>query len=69
MTATFSSKPPSSTGRLTTSEPEIQHFPGTPQDLAQRRRRAAALANAPSNSPIIRFPDFDKLERRIMGIT
>lgn len=55
-----SQTPPSPTGRLTISEPEVQHFPGTAQDLAQRRRMKAALAQG--NLPLV---DFSSIEDRV----
>lgn len=52
----------SPTGRLATSQPELQHFPGTPQDLAQRRRMQAALAKRDPNTPLV---DFSSIEDRV----
>jgi DNA polymerase I-like protein with 3'-5' exonuclease and polymerase domains len=60
MNMTSSLTPPSPTGRLTTSNPDLQYFPGTPQALAQSRRLKAALAQG--NFPLI---DFSSIEDRI----
>jgi DNA polymerase I-like protein with 3'-5' exonuclease and polymerase domains len=48
-----------STGRLTTSQPEFQHLPGTPLALAQQRRMKAALAKG-----LPQFIDFSSIEIR-----
>jgi hypothetical protein len=53
--------PPSPTGRLSISEPEQQYFPGTPQDLAQRRRMQEALAHS-SALPLM---DFTSIEDKV----
>ena len=51
----------SPTGRLSRSEPEVQHFPGTPQARAQSRKlRAAREAGSPE------LMDFSALELRIL---
>ena len=60
MPKSSSQNPLSPTGRLTTSEPEPQYFPGTPQDLAQRRRMKAALEQG--NAPLI---DFSSIEDKV----
>jgi hypothetical protein len=53
--------PSSPTGRLTTSQPELQFFPGTPQALAQERRMREAIARH-GNTPLV---DFTTLEDRV----
>jgi len=65
MTMTTTPTPPSptgilTTGRLSVSMPELQHFPGTPQALAQTRRMKAAIAQG--NMPVV---DFTSLEDRV----
>lgn len=65
MTMTSTPTPPIptgtlSTGRLAVSMPDMQHFPGTPQALAQARRMKAAMEQG--NIPVI---DFTSLEDRL----
>ena len=51
-------KQPSPTGRLTTSAPNEQYYPGTPQALAESRLRREALAQGVSLINV----DFSSLE-------
>lgn len=62
MTTTHSRTPPSPTGRLTTSEPDMQYFPGTPQAIAQLRRMKEAASR---NDPFRSFFDFSNIENRL----
>lgn len=54
-----------STGRLTSSQPEQQHLPGTPLAIAASNRMRAALAAEPQ--PLMNL-DFSPLEARILNL-
>jgi hypothetical protein len=63
MAMTAFKAPPSPTGRLTLTSPELQYFPGTKQAQAQLHRMKAACAQ---RSPGFLNQDYSALEKRLV---
>lgn len=61
----MNTSPAPSTGRLSVSQPEVQHFPGTPEALALARKLRQGR-DAPTGQFLAL--DFSKLESRVLSV-